>query len=253
MARRLILALGVTGFFLTASSVSAQVVDDLTRRNALVHYRLGEELMRAEMFDKAVKEFLTAIGLDPLLTLAHYELGQAYMALKRYREAIRAYIGCREAFQRIAGLIASDQVTLDRRREEEIRELQDSIGRFRSGQLKTARSVEGIIARLESRIADLERTRQRGTTSDYETPAEVSMALGSAYFRSGSLVDAEREYVAAIAANSRFGEAHNNLAVVYLLTGRRKDAEAEVKAAEKAGFRVNPQLKDDLKKAAREH
>ena len=46
--------------------------------------------------------------------------------------------------------------------------------------------------------------------------------------------------------NPTFGEAHSNLAVVYLITGRATEAEAEVKAAEKAGFRVNPKLKEDI-------
>ena len=43
------------------------------------------------------------------------------------------------------------------------------------------------------------------------------------------------------------GEAHNNLAVVYMLTGRIREAEAAVEKAEAAGFRVNPQLKKDIK------
>jgi tetratricopeptide (TPR) repeat protein len=51
--------------------------------------------------------------------------------------------------------------------------------------------------------------------------------------------------------NSKLGEAHNNLAVVYLQTGRVAEAEAAIKTAEKAGFRVNPQLKDDIKNASR--
>ena len=46
----------------------------------------------------------------------------------------------------------------------------------------------------------------------------------------------------------KFGEAHNNLAVVYMLQGKLTDAEAHVKEAEKAGFHVNPQLKVDLAK-----
>ena len=41
----------------------------------------------------------------------------------------------------------------------------------------------------------------------------------------------------------------NNLAARYLQTGRVPQAETEIKAAEKAGFRVNPQLKEDVKKA----
>ena len=46
----------------------------------------------------------------------------------------------------------------------------------------------------------------------------------------------------------RAGEAHNNLAVVYLETGRYDEADKAVKAAEKVGFRVNPMLKEDIAK-----
>jgi Flp pilus assembly protein TadD len=63
----------------------------------------------------------------------------------------------------------------------------------------------------------------------------------------GRLDDAEREYKAAVTSDGRLGEAHSNLAVVYLEQGRIADAERSVAAAEKAGFRVNPQLKDDIR------
>ena len=57
------------------------------------------------------------------------------------------------------------------------------------------------------------------------------------------------QYRAAIEVDPKLGEAHNNLAVVYLQTGRFPEADVEITAAEKAGFRVNPQLKEDVKKA----
>jgi Flp pilus assembly protein TadD len=74
------------------------------------------------------------------------------------------------------------------------------------------------------------------------------MAIGSAYFRLGRHDDAEREYKAAIAVTPSFGEAHSNLAALYLMTGRYDLAEAEVKSAEKSGFKVNPNLKRDIEK-----
>jgi len=80
-----------------------------------------------------------------------------------------------------------------------------------------------------------------------EAPAEVSLALGSAYFRSGQLEPAEHAYRDAIKASGKMGEAHNNLAVLCMLTGRFEEAEREIKAAEKAGFPVSPRFKDDLK------
>jgi Flp pilus assembly protein TadD len=79
-------------------------------------------------------------------------------------------------------------------------------------------------------------------------PPFVSLALGSAYFRSARMADAERAYKSAIEVDPKYGEAHSNLAVVYLMIGRYDQAQKEVKTAEKTGFKVNPNLKEDIEK-----
>ena len=89
------------------------------------------------------------------------------------------------------------------------------------------------------------RTQTGGATPP--VPAGLSMALGSAYFRNQNIELAEKEYLEAIRVEPGFGEAHNNLAVIYLITGRLDLADTEVAQAEKAGFNVNPKLKEDLK------
>ena len=71
--------------------------------------------------------------------------------------------------------------------------------------------------------------------------------LGSAYFRAEQFDQAERQFRAAIDADPKAGEAHNNLAVILMMKAQYTDALAELKAAEKAGFRVNPELKDQIK------
>jgi Flp pilus assembly protein TadD len=48
--------------------------------------------------------------------------------------------------------------------------------------------------------------------------------------------------------NVKLGEAWNNLAVIYLQSGRKAMAEDAVTRAARAGFRVNPRLKDDIKR-----
>jgi len=247
MRARAIFVIGLS--LAMARPAAAQLVDDISHANALTHYRFGEELFRHEQFAKAVTEFQLAIKQDPLLTIAHYELGQSFMALRQYQDAIRAYVGCRTAFQSIAGLLTHDEVTADQRRDDEVRELKDSIREIQSGQIKIATGRDALIARLEHRISDLERTKQRGQNS-YETPAEVSLALGSAYFRAGDLPSAEREWKTAVAVNSRFGEAHNNLAALYAMTGRRQQAQESVKQAERSGYQVNPRLKSDIQALA---
>ena len=85
-------------------------------------------------------------------------------------------------------------------------------------------------------------TRGNNITISSGVPAWVSLSLGSAYFRSGKLADAETEYKAAISADPRSGEAHSNLAVVYLETQRFNEALESINAAKKTGFKVNPEL-----------
>lgn len=229
------------------AAATGQIVDDLPRQQARLHYRNGQELIFAEQFEKAAGEFMKAINLDPLLTLAHYGLGQSYMAQKRYASAVQAFIGCREAYHRIFALRQSNRIASDRMAEDEIRELRDAISMFRGGRVKGYSTGESKIAQLEARVDELERMRQMPVDRP-QTPAEVSLALGSAYFRNGDLPDAEREWKAAVSVNDRLGEAHNNLAVVYMMAGRKREAEEAVRAAERAGFRVHPLLKEDIRK-----
>ena len=106
------------------------------------------------------------------------------------------------------------------------------------------------VQQLDVQIGTLKEARHRPTTSgDAPTPAWLSLALGSAYFRANDTANAEQEYRQAIAVNPKLGEAHSNLAVLCLMSGRAKEAQDEIDAAEKAGFAVNPQLKADVRAA----
>jgi tetratricopeptide (TPR) repeat protein len=236
----------VVAFTVAAAPVAAQGTDEVGRRRALEHYRTGLPLLVAERYEQAATEFSAAIELDPLITLAHYGLGQANMGLKRYPSAIQAFIGCRDAYARIATLRQSNASEFNRRLDDEINELRNSVQRVRSGQIKGA--TESTAMQLEKRLDDLGKIRQERVRGEVmAVPAEVSLALGSAYYRSGQAADAEREWRQAVSVNPRLGEAHNNLAVLYMQSRRKADAEAAVKAAERARFRVHPQLKEDIK------
>jgi tetratricopeptide (TPR) repeat protein len=185
--------------------------------------------------------------LDRLFVMAHYGLGQTQMALRNYVAAVQAFVDCRTVHSELAALQQVDRALADQRRDDEIRELRESIRLFQGGGAKSA-SPQNTILRLETRLQQLESDRRKGI-HPIETPAEFSLAIGSAYFRSGKIEAAEQAYRDAVKVNAKMGEAHNNLAVVYLMKGRLSEAESEMKAAEKSGFAVNPRFKDDLKKA----
>ena len=208
----------------------------------MAFYRTGQEHMAAEHFDFATQAFTSAIDKDPLLTVAHYQLGQAYMNLKRYASAIAAYKGAIEAMRAMHDLRETHEFEVDRQRDDEIHELRGVIERGRQGGGRQPTSMA-----LEERLRDLEEQRRDiGTT--FTPPAGVLLALGSAHFRNGDLSAAELEWKAAVTVDAKYGEAHNNLAVIYMMTMRKKEAENSIKAAEKAGFRVNPQLKTDIRR-----
>jgi Flp pilus assembly protein TadD len=97
---------------------------------------------------------------------------------------------------------------------------------------------------LERRLLELERARKGADA----VPLGVTLALGTAHFQAGSLPEAEREFRAVLAADPRSGDAHNNLAVVLMLTERPDEAEREAKLAAKAGVPVSPRLMDEIQK-----
>jgi tetratricopeptide (TPR) repeat protein len=232
---------------------AAPQISQQQQKEANDHFSAGMKALTAEQFDKAEAEFKAATKIDPLFDAAFYGLGQTYMATKRFEQAVVAYTDAREAFKRSAAADALDATAADRRLQDQIQVLKDSIQVLsRTSQVNQRQNVQAGIARLQEQISQLESRRGRKMGSvPPPVPAGISMALGSAYFRTNKLADAEREYKAAVETDPKFGEAHNNLAVVYMLTGRLDEAEQEVKAAEKAGFHVNPQFKEDLKSKKR--
>ena len=241
---RVVLALTVV-LFTAASPVFAQT--DATRERARAQNRLGWEQMSAESWESAAKYFQNAIDIDPAFEIAHYGLGRANMALKKFSAAAAAYVRCRELLRAQAGKVFTNSQEAQRYRRDRLVEIDEQIRQIQSGPQTAAR--QDMLRQWQNTRRDVQEALQRGGDASIESviPPWLSLALGSAYFRSGQMSDAEREYKAAIAADSRAGEAHNNLAVVYLETGRIADADASLRAAKKAGFKVNPQLEQAVK------
>ena len=227
------------------SPAAAQTSAD--RERARAQNRLGWEQMTAESWESAAKYFQNAIDIDPAFEIPHYGLGRANMALKKFPAAAAAYVRCRELFRAQAGKTFSNQQEAQRYRRDRLTEIDEQIRQIQSGP-QTAARVD-LLRQWQNTRRDVQEALQRGgdPTLEATIPAWLSLALGSAYFRSGQLPDAEREYKAAISADTHAGEAHSNLAVVYLETGRIADADAAIRAAKKAGFKVNPQLEQAIR------
>jgi tetratricopeptide (TPR) repeat protein len=215
---------------------------------AVAPYREGMKLLADEHWTEAAQLFEQAIDLDTQYALAFYGLGRARMGQKQYAAAVSALERCAAVYLEQAAVVTTQRMSLGQSKRDQILELRDYLRTIQSGPQTIARQAEA--ERIMIMIQDLEQTMNDGMRDlIVRVPAFVSLSLGSAHFRRGAMPEAEREYRNAIKANPKMGEAHNNLAVVLLLTGRPLDAEKSVKDAEKNGFRVPSAVKEDIKRA----
>ena len=240
--------LTLSGLVLLSAPLHGQVSPE--RERARPHVRTAWEFMRTESWPDAAKAFQQAIDVDREFEDAYYGLGLANMRMKKFGEAIPAYVKCRDLYQAMAGKQFSNRQDAQRYRQDRMTEIDEVTRQLQSG--PQSQATQERLRQLQEQKRQIQEYAQRsgGLTVGQSVPAFVYLALGSAYFRTQQFADAEREYKAAIAIDPKSGEAFNNLAVVYLQTGRAKEAEDAVRSAEKAGFKVHPQLKADIKAKA---
>jgi tetratricopeptide (TPR) repeat protein len=237
---------------LLATTAAAQPSPE--RQRAIPPYEQGLEQMRQEAFDAAAKSFEAAVAIDQSFDMAYYMLGRAHLARKQYDAAVYALEQCRRLHQAESTRSFSNKQEGNRLRRERLAELDRLIEDTRAAADRPENATRRFsmleqVRQYQERkrqIQDLDRNAD--LTPARAVPAFVSLSLGSAYFRSGNLAEAEKAYTAAIAADSKVGEAHNNLAVVYMETGRYDEAMNALKAAEKAGVKVHPDLRKEIER-----
>jgi tetratricopeptide (TPR) repeat protein len=229
-----------------AQTLPPETVSRTARERAQAPYKKGLDFMRREDYPAALKEFQAAVDIDEAFEMAHYMIGRADLALRSYAAAVQALSKARALYlTQGTTQFASDQER-QRYRRERINSLEVTIDGLKSYTPQT-QPIREEIRRLEEQKRQVEdMDRARGISQAPSVPSFVSLSLGSAYFRSGRLAEAEKAYLDAVAADPRSGETLSNLAALYLQTGRYTDAENAVKAAEKTGFRVHPELKSEI-------
>ena len=78
--------------------------------------------------------------------------------------------------------------------------------------------------------------------------AALALALAHAHFGAGALEAAEREFRDAVALEPENADAHCGLVVTLANLLRLDEAERELQAAEKAGVRLSPSVRDEIEK-----
>jgi tetratricopeptide (TPR) repeat protein len=248
--RRLMIGLTLAFALTTSVGFAQNTAGDRTR--ALGPYKVGFENMRAEMWAEAAKSFQQAIDIDPNFDLAYYMLGRVRMQQKQYVDAVAAFTKARDLTVASAGHHFTNAQEAQRDRRERITAIDEEIRQLGPN---PALQYQDRLRQLQERRRQLQENLQQGAniSIDASVPVYLSLSLGSAYYRTGNRAEAEKYYKEATSTDPKSGEAHNNLAVVYFETGRASDAEKEIRLAEKAGFKVHPQLKADIQAAKKKN
>ncbi|MEX1127913.1 MAG: tetratricopeptide repeat protein [Vicinamibacterales bacterium] len=247
-----LLGAGLVAATLVSGAAAAQLPN--ARERARAPYDEGLAHMRNEALDKAARSFDQAIAIDPGFEMAHYMLGRVQLAQRNYASAVYSLQKSRDLFQADATSAATTKQERQSVIRERLADIEQLIVDTRAAAANPQNAArQGLLLEQVRQYEERKRQLQDLDRNDVMTvsqavPGFVSLSLGSAYFRAGKLQEAEQAYLAAVTADAKIGEAHNNLAVLYMQTGRLDEAEKAVKAAEKTGLRVNPALKDEIKK-----
>jgi tetratricopeptide (TPR) repeat protein len=239
-----------------SAPAAAQLVSQVPRGNVLKpeidrakrHYEAGWDRFRHEDWAGAAKEFQEAVTAMPNFADGYYAVGRAEMAQKHFVNAIASLTKCRDVYLKNSGDDVVKATDGTHRLDELIQEQELVLTQLQNGPSNKSQTTQLSITTIQHKIDQLKmaRDRNQNVTLDASVPFYVPLSLGAAYFRTNRFEEAEREFKSAIETNSKSGEAHNNLAVLYMTTGKIEAAAMEVSLAEKTGFKVNPGLKDDI-------
>jgi hypothetical protein len=91
-------------------------------------------------------------------------------------------------------------------------------------------------------------SRERRALHPDRKRAALALALAHAHFGAGALEAAEREFRDAVALEPENADAHCGLVVTLANLFRLDDAECELHAAEQAGVRLSPSVRDEIER-----
>src|SRR5262245_30184767 len=118
-------------------------------------YRSAQLALAREAFAKAEEQFRVAIREDRTFSLAYYGLGTTMASTRRYPQAVEAFTQAIAAHEERIAQQATDAAKVDEERDQEIRDLNDTLRAVPRMKFVSTHTV----LLIEHRIAQLEREK----------------------------------------------------------------------------------------------
>ncbi len=247
--------LAALALFLLLGAESRAELTPLTLRKATSLCARGSKALRSGDLEAASQRFEQALALVRDLPDAHVGLGNIAMRRQRFEEALRHYEAARAGIVELAQQLKAREFEHQRTQLVEAQILQDQIALVNAPTSRMSPGRKQMLTlnfETKSAAARQESTKSPDAKSDVRIPPELFFLIGNANARLGRLEEARLNWETCTGLDPAFAPVHNNLAVLYLQTGRLDDAQEHVVRAEQLGVAVNPQFKRDLDRALTE-
>lgn len=227
-------------------------VIQLQRESPEVHNNLGAAYNIKGMPDEAIREFKKAIQLSPHYHQAHTNLAGVYLKMGREEEAIQASrkaIEINSEYSLAYFNLGFANFNLDRYEEAQEAWLKTI---SLDPTLPEPYNLLGVLSEKKEEREKAERYYLKAVelNPDYVV---AHLNLGNLYFSKRQLLESANHYNKVLEIESESALAHNNLAVIYFYQRKFALAWEHLKKAEKLGFKVHPEFKNQLLKELSEN
>ena len=252
--RRVSLALTTLLFVAALASQRAVAATDPYEPHRLMlarsHFEKGMKLLSSAHVPEAEVELQEAVKLFPELVDAHIQLGGISMGRGDFSQALERFLAARQSLSDLQGLKHAQEMERQRRLQESIDLLKERIADLRRSQrVSDTGKIEQETVRLEK--LERERTNAQPAAETPFTP-QIHFLVGTALMKLERFDEAREELARAVDLQPRFGEAHNNLAVLDFYRKDYAGSWEHVHAAEAAGVKVDPLFRAELAELAPE-
>jgi len=213
-------------------------------RSAEKYLKKGIDSFREGNLRKAEKQLLECLEKFPQHAEAHFFLSQIFYQKGDLANALIRIEKAENDSEAMAEIIKSAERDAESQKRAKRMELDRQMGDLRTQwELQDSRCVlTAAINATRSEINALEGQEVISVAPTSTIPANYYYLHGNILFRLKDYANARKQYLAAIQTNPRHGEAYNNLANLYYMSGRYEDALDYLNQSISSGAKVNENL-----------
>lgn len=223
-------------------------------RMSVKPFEEAKALYDKEKYKKAEKKFKDCLEVFPMHVQANFYLAHLLYQASNLESALHHIGEAKKNFKLMNKMYVlgyADYTSQLRTQRDEIR---DRIQNYKDRQQRTrqaneSQKIEAQISQLETKLGTIDSRLAEPLPEEKKVPADYFYLHGNIYFKLKKFQDAHNQYLESIKHDPKHEKAYNNLINIYFMAKQYKKAMEFVENAELTGLKINPKLKEAIRKA----